>query len=145
MEQKQTRMYGIYQALKGFGATSPERGLTSTELMQRAGMKDIKVVSTNLSQMAINQRGVLSRDLVSNGEGMPKVWKYWVVGEYRGRVKAAAKPAPAPRTKRAYVKRQVAQVKAGEYKVTISGPDLILERTVSNGLLTRVIATLIEQ
>ena len=142
MQQKQTKMYQIYQTLQGFGATSPDKALTSNELMRKAGLKSIKTVSTNLSQMAA-KRGVLSRDLVDVGEGVPKQWKYWVVGPFKGRIAAPA--APVTRQKRAYVRRQVAQAKVGEYKLTITGPDLILERTVSNGLLARVINTLIEQ
>lgn len=141
---KQSKMYAVYAALAGFGATSPEKGLTSTELASKSGRLDLKTVSTNLSQMTQKKRGVLSRDLVDGGEGMPRVWKYWVVGPFQGRG-APAVTSVTPRQKRKYVRRQVAQVTAGEYKVTISGPDLILERTVSNGLLSRVINTLIEQ
>jgi hypothetical protein len=134
-----TKMHQIYQALAGFGANSPEKAMTANELSERGGLKDIKYVSTGLSQMAITKRGVLSRDLTDTGvAGAAKQWKYWVVGPFQGRGVTSQK-------KRTYVKRQAGQVKVGPYKVTISGPDLIIERMVSNGLLTRVINALIEQ
>jgi hypothetical protein len=137
MQEKQTRMYQIYLALKGFGANSPEKALTATDLASKAGIKDLKAVSTNLSQMTNAKRGVLSRDLVSNGEGMPKVWKYWVIGEYKGRIQALAKPAAAPREKRTYVRRQVTPE---GYTLTIVGPaDLRAERLISGTQLVQVI------
>ena len=140
-----TKLYRMYQALKGFNANSIERAMSASELVHKAGLGDIKEASTQLAQLA-SKRGVLSRTPMEQAPGLPKVYKYWVVGEYKGRTGEPKTPAPVlAKKKRRYIRRQVAQVKAGEYKLTITGPDMILERTVSNGLLARVINTLIEQ
>lgn len=125
----------IFTRMKDKGIITPDKALDRGRIAELTGLSE-QQVSTGCHNLAMQQK-ILGRNKVKQSDDTVR-YVYWVMREPNGR----------KRRRRVITHQQAAATptfaRTSDYKIRIDGPEMLLEKTVSGGVIRAVLDQLIK-